>query len=114
MFQLFWLAVPLALTGLATVMWQTPAFFVEVVNKWVLRVCVAAMILGLVWNQALSVIFGKLISSNDAAALAQIQAARLSAEVPGEWWLGLALFAVCNLFLVAMARAKIKHDSDSA
>lgn len=114
MVQLFWVVVPLALTGLATVMWQSPAFFIEVVNKWVLRACGVMVVLGLVWNQALSVIFGKLISSNDASVMSQIQAARLSAEVPGEWWLGLASFSIYSLFLVAMAHAKIKHDSKSA
>ncbi|MFP5498073.1 MAG: hypothetical protein ACLGJE_18205 [Gammaproteobacteria bacterium] len=111
MIQLFWIVVPLAITGLATVMWQSPTFYIEVVTRWVLRATVVLMVLGLVWNQALSVVFGKLISSNDAVIIEQIQAARLSAEVPGIWWAGLVLFCIYNLLLLAMAHAKIKHDS---
>lgn len=110
--KVFWVAVPLALAGLATIAWQSPTFYAEVVSKWLNRagVCVAAF--ALIWNQAVYFVFGKLISSNDAAAIQQIQAAKAAAEIPGDWWLGMLLFAGYCILLFAMVQAKIKHDAD--
>jgi hypothetical protein len=109
--KVFWVAIPLALAGLATIAWQSPAFYAEVVSKWLSRAGICVAVFALIWNQAVYFVFGKLISSNDAAAIQQIQTAKAAAEIPGDWWLGMLLFAGYCALLMGLSLAKIKHDS---
>lgn len=110
MVQLFWVVLPLLLSGLATIAWQNPGFYKSVMNMWLLRTCLGLLIAGVVWNQAVSFLYGKIIQGSDASTIQMIQNLRLAAEVPGQWWLGLALFFGCHMILVLFARAKLSHD----